>query len=167
MYSLSSWSCTSSKDKYLERSSTKAQKFGFKTMTVVWRSILMLQVNTVPCYSRAISLSSGNASTVLCRMCSSQSCLSLQCAEDELDLMYFQHCACSSLSTRRTNSAHLPWRSYSCKVTTYAGGNTGERSFGLHSRLNYVMWFKLSWLNNYVEEGVYIEFITSKYSHWQ
>lgn len=49
----------------------------------------------------------------------------------------------------------------------YAGNNTEGMSFGLHNQFNYAICCKLSWINNYVEQGVHIVVITSKSSHLQ
>lgn len=110
------------------------------------RIVPKLEVNAVPSYARIISLSSGNVNTTLCR----HTWLSLQWAEAVLGLINF-------------NSAHLPYHTCNCKSSTYADSNANGKSFCQHNRF-YVIWLKLYWQNNYLEQGICTALVTSRSS---
>lgn len=99
----------------------------------------MLQINTISPYFRATSLSSGNA---LCRM--SLQGISLQdvlTSEPPVIAMCWRLIRFNVLlglcllifGHSRTNSAHLLWHTYSCKIPLYAGRNTAGKPFGMGS----------------------------------
>lgn len=109
------------------------------------RIVPEFEVNAVPSYARMTSLSSGNVNTTLCR----HTWLSLQWAEAALGLINF-------------NSAHLPYRNYSCQSSTYADSNAGGKSLCQHNRF-YFIWLKLYWQN--LEQGICVALVTSRSSH--